>query len=355
MSRDELQVRYLGEHVIRHPTEFDGTTVGGLSGVDRDPATGEWVLVSDDRSSRDPARFYTAKIDLDARGVHGVEFTAAHALLQPDGTPYPPYSPDERSVVDPEEIRVDPRTGQYWWSQEGNRPRSGSPGVIVQPSIQRMTHEGRYLGEFLLPDNYRVTADGRGPSRNVTLEAFAFGAGGDLLVTAFEGSLLQDGPPPTTERGWLSRVTVHSRTGDVLAQYAYQQEPLFAAPPPGGQADHGVASVLVDPGDPTRLLMLERTFVTGQNFKIRLFEASTRGATDVQHVDSLVGADFTVMAKRLVVDFDELSLPQLDNLEGMSWGPELPSGEHTLLLVSDDNFHPLEITQIIGLAVTGIG
>jgi 3-phytase len=346
----EVRVRLLGEYVVGQRTEVDGTLVGGLSGIDRDARTGEWVLISDDRG-RNPARFYSAKIDLDARGVHNVQFTAAHLLLQPDGTPYPPYSPDERTVVDPEEIRVDPQTGERWWSQEGNRPKSGSSGATVQPAIQRMTPDGRYLGDIQMPANYAITT-ARGPNRNLTIEAFAFGAGGEMFVTAIEGSLLQDGPLSSVEHGSLSRVTVHSRTGQVVAQYAYPQEPLFAAAPAGGQADHGVASVLVHPEDPARLLMLERTFVTDRGFKIRLFEASTRGATDVRHIESLAGADIAAMPKRLVLDFDELALPRLDNLEGMSWGPRLPTGEHSLLLVSDDNFHPLEITQFVGLALT---
>ena len=33
-------------------------------------------------------------------------------------------------------------------------------------------------------------------------------------------------------------------------------------------------------------------------------------------------------------------------------GPRLPSGERTLVLVSDDNFHPLEVTQVFALALS---
>lgn len=49
----------------------------------------------------------------------------------------------------------------------------------------------------------------------------------------------------------------------------------------------------------------------------------------------------------------DLDLSTVDNVEGMTWGPRLPSGERTLVLVSDDNFHPQLVTQIIALALPG--
>ena len=37
----------------------------------------------------------------------------------------------------------------------------------------------------------------------------------------------------------------------------------------------------------------------------------------------------------------------MDNLEGMTWGPPLPGGGRSLVLVSDDNFNPAQSTQFI--------
>jgi hypothetical protein len=34
----------------------------------------------------------------------------------------------------------------------------------------------------------------------------------------------------------------------------------------------------------------------------------------------------------------------------MSWGPPLPDGRRVLLLVSDNNFNPAEVTQFIALS-----
>lgn len=127
--------RLLGEKIVPRGLSFENTTVGGLSGIDRNPCTGEYVLISDDRSVQQPARFYTAAIEVDGAGVHSVDFTSTHPFLQPDGSVYPPASVNDGKAVDPEEIRVDPRTCRYWWAQEGDRPTSATAPVI-QPSIQ---------------------------------------------------------------------------------------------------------------------------------------------------------------------------------------------------------------------------
>ena len=43
--------------------------------------------------------------------------------------------------------------------------------------------------------------------------------------------------------------------------------------------------------------------------------------------------------KTLLLDLDELGIP-LDNVEGMAFGPNLPDGRRSLILVSDNNFSP---------------
>src|SRR5687768_9793095 len=67
--RAPLQVTaFLGEHRIPPGTQYGGTTVGGFSGLDRDPESGTWIVVSDDRSSLQSARFYTADLRFDGPG-----------------------------------------------------------------------------------------------------------------------------------------------------------------------------------------------------------------------------------------------------------------------------------------------
>lgn len=346
------QVRLLGEEVIPHKLPFRGTTVGGLSGIDRDPCTGEYVMISDDRSYLQPARFYTAEIDVDASGVHSVNLTGTHPFRQPDGSVYPPPTAGDGKAVDPEELRVDPRSCQYVWAQEGNRPKSSSEPVI-QPSIQYATRTGDHLGRHPLPPHYRISTGDTGMRRNQAVEALTFGARGGLLTSAVEGPLLQDGPEPDTERGALVRVTQQNRHGEVRGQFAYRLEKIFAESDPASPwgPDTGVPAILAFPDDPDRYLVLERTWVAGAGYKIRLYDATTRGATDVRNMDSLRERTVVPMRKKLVADFSDLGLSTVDNTEGMTWGPTLPNGEHTLILVSDDNFAEGAVTQIVALGV----
>lgn len=304
-------VRLLGEKIVPHGLVFEGTTVGGLSGIDRDPRTGDYVLVSDDRSSLQPARFYTARIPVSSRGLGDVTFTGTRPLLQPDGTTYP------KDAVDPEEIRVDPWTGRYTWSQEGGR----APAP-VDPSIRNATRDGKFVNELPLPANEKV-AEGHGVRPNDALEGLSYTPDGMLLVSSVEAPLAQEGPPATTEHGALSRITVQARTGHLLAQYAYPMEPVFAKPvPPTASANNGVSAILAV--GTSKFLVVERAFVPGAGNKIRIYEASAAGATNVLSQDVLAD-DVKPMRKRLLADLTEFKLSTVDNIEGITWGPRLPS------------------------------
>ncbi|MCG8366302.1 MAG: esterase-like activity of phytase family protein, partial [Pseudanabaenales cyanobacterium] len=55
--------------------------------------------------------------------------------------------------------------------------------------------------------------------------------------------------------------------------------------------------------------------------------------------------------KRLLLDFEELGI-RLDNSEALAFGPTLPNGRQSLLVVSDNNFNPNhQITQFIAFAL----
>ena len=63
------------------------------------------------------------------------------------------------------------------------------------------------------------------------------------------------------------------------------------------------------------------------------------------------GLTYTPMTKRQVADFEVLGYDP-DNLEGMGFGPGMLAGDYKpLIVVSDNNFNPSQITQFILLGV----
>ena len=319
----------LGEIRLEHGMQFDGTTVGGLSAIDYDAANGQFVLLSDDRSSHDPARFYTARIAYDAGGLHQFTLTGTRPLLSPQGQPYANarHAQPHVAVPDPEALRVLP-SGEWLWSSEGDFKRG------FGPELNAMRPDGTWLRRFRLPPELQY---GQGPRDNLTFEGLAVSPDGRTVWASMEGPLQQDGPLPTHERpGAPVRITAFdAATGQPLRQITYQPDALPAAAPAPRAAVNGISEILADGAN--HLLVLERSWVLGHGFGARLYRIAIDDA----------------LHKTLVLDFSTLGLPTLDNLEGMTWAPPLPDapgGRRVLLFISDDNFNPAEVTQLVALA-----
>lgn len=342
--------RFLGERRLPHLMKFQGTTVGGLSGIDRDPRTGDWYMISDDRWRYDPARFYTGRVDIDPRTGRfgGVRISGVSTLTGPDGGPYPGFG--KPRSVDPESIRYDPGRRRVLWGNEGDRPDETHRVPLAPLTVQWAGRDGRYRGLLPLPADLRLTTGHHGPRRNFGMEALAIAP--HTIAGMIEGPRYEDGPLPTVRHGAVTRLTLWSPRGKVRAQYAYQVDRLPAAPvPAGGVADSGVSEILAI--DDHRYLALERSWLQGVGYKVKLYEFDVRGATDVLARGSLAqGGGYRPVRKHLVADLGRYASPT-QNLEGMGWGPELRSGERTLVVCSDDNFDAQEVTEFLAFAVRG--
>jgi 3-phytase len=85
---------------------------------------------------------------------------------------------------------------------------------------------------------------------------------------------------------------------------------------------------------------------------IKLYEVALPGADDVNGFDSLstLLSGIEPVEKTLLLNLDTLGIP-LDNVEGMTFGPRLPDGRRSLVLVSDNNFSAVAFTQFLLFAV----
>ena len=263
-------------------------------------------------------------------------------LLAPGGRAYGP------GAADAEAIRYDPLTATLWWTSEG--ARGGSRGV--DPFVRRSRLDGSHVGEVPLAPMFRIVGNPRGPRDNLVFEGATLSPDGRSLWVAMEAPLLEDGPMPTMSEGAWTRVSRHDRPldgdgrfGPLAAQFAYPVDAIpWADAWTAALALNGVSEVLAL--DATRLLVVERAFVLGPRWHVRLFVADTRDASDVRTIPALAGASFVPMTKRLALDLDALGI-HVDNVEGLCFGPTLGNGHRTLVFVTDDNFDPGQSTQLL--------
>lgn len=346
-AAEPLVVRLIGVQTLPVHQAFEGTRVGGFSGIDYDTAADRWLAISDDRSEHSPARFYTVKIDYDERSVRTVEVTHVTVLRQADGTAYPDrpaHAQGGGDVPDFESLRLDPQNGSVWYASEGDAR------LRLNPFVRRADRNGKFLETLPLPDQFAFTSGtSMGPRNNLTLESLTFSPDGKSLWTALEAPLLQDGALSTQTTGGTTRLARLGRDGIIRAQYAYTLDAWQLVPAPGRSGDNGLSELLALPDG--RLLALERSGAEVSAgrwaFAARLYEVEVTRATDVRARAALTdgGEKPEPASKRLVFDFARAGQRHVDNLEGIAWGRRLPNGHATLVAVSDDNFLPNQETQ----------
>ena len=104
-------VELLGHVAFETGTMFENTEVGGLSGITYDPEKEVYYVLSDDRGSVNPARFYLVDIDLSDGSLEDgdVTFIGVTTLRDADGRPFSPGS------IDPEAIEFATRYNRKLW------------------------------------------------------------------------------------------------------------------------------------------------------------------------------------------------------------------------------------------------
>jgi len=344
------RLRYLGQQVVPTGHRYEGTEVGGLSGLDFDAAQGLFYAISDERS-RD-ARFYTLTLDIakfnrhPGPGMAGVRFTGVRHLLDLDGSRF------EGRKVDPEAIRLHPGAKTLLWSSEGD------PRKDVAPFLREMTIAAEPQREFALPRQF-VTAPGRarGVRNNLAFESLAVSPSGERVLAGTENALAQDGPQSSRRSGSACRVLVIDyASGAVVAQHVYQVDAVVAPSLlPNGLETNGLSELLAVEED--LFIAVERSYSAGSRLSIRLYLTRTAGATDVSTLDALEGATYRPMDKTPLLDLDALVEEDgtrlwLDNIEAISFGPILPNGNRTLILLSDNNFQNSQQTQLLAFEIT---
>jgi len=339
-------VEFIGEVTFPTGFTFEGTQVGGLSGIAYDRFNNVFYSISDDRSQFNPARFYTLSINLsDGRLDNGdVTFQDVTTITDENGQPFALNS------LDPEGIAFSER-GTLFISSEGER----SASRLIDPFVNEFSLQGQQFNELPVPDRFNPAGTGAndpGIRNNLAFESLTITPNQRFLFTATENALVQDGPAATLTNGSPSRILQYDlQTGEAVGEFLYITDPVADAPNPAGSfSTNGLVELLALDNNGT-FLSLERSFSTGVGNSVKLYETSILGATDISGLNSVDGVDVDAAAqKRLLLDFGDLGIT-LDNLEGIALGPQLEDGRQSLIVVADNNFSSTQFTQVLSFAI----
>ncbi|BAU67295.1 hypothetical protein STA3757_47060 [Stanieria sp. NIES-3757] len=340
-----LSLEFLGEYQLPKQT-FQDTEVGGLSAITYDRQHNRLYALSDDRSQLASARFYTLNLNLQSDNtekttINKIEIEKVTFLSDEQGNSYPAGS------IDPEGIALSPR-GTVFIASEGNLNRG------INPFIGEFElNTGKKILNLPLPQRFLPDPTGKeikGIQDNLAVEPLTVNQTGLAsqdpfrLFTATESALKQDSlsNPERKARIRLLHYVINPIGNPVIvAEHLYLLDPASVE-----TISNGLTELLALDKE-GYLLSLERTFgFTGAGAKI--FQVVNGNATDTSSITSF-GEEITSirpLSKKLLLDLSQLGI-YLDNLEGMTFGPRLPDGSQTLLLVSDDNFNQEQVTQFL--------
>lgn len=337
---ENVQLAFLDDHIIPKNLEIGGTKVGGLSGIEYHNDI--YYLVSDHPGN---PRFYISEIKIDQQKIDTVNISEVITLDQSA-----PFLMGK--TLDLESIRFDPEREEFVITSEGSIQNN------KEPSIFRVTPEGEYISNFSLPEYFKPSGDQQ-PRNNGVFEGLAKSAEGKGYWTGMELPLVKDGSKPKLfPTKSPVRITHFDDNGEPDKQFVMHLEGITKIPWLYF-AVNGLTELLEYA--PGRFLVLERAFSAGHGSNgntIRIFDVDARQATNTLEAINLRKIDYTPAKKTLVFDFKtirkELKDSIIDNIEGMTFGPDLPNGNKTLLLASDNNFNSLgkQISQIILMEIT---
>lgn len=185
-------------------------------------------------------------------------------------------------------------------------------------------------------DRQRMLLDASGVRNNLAFEALTQSPDKTRVFFATEQGL-------RSERKLISRIQVMSKeSGGYFPTHQY----IY---PLDNRVDNGLSALTALSS--TELLALERSYDSFQNLvTVNLYYVEL-GSEPSSPESPKVLTKKLLLAFDSVVQFLPAGVQTIDNLEGMTLGPRLDSGEQTLVLVSDNNENPRQRTQFLAFAL----
>jgi hypothetical protein len=321
-------------YVVAHVTLPTGTRafgheIGGLSGLAYDSAADLFYAVLDDPRKSPPPRLFLFR-------WHPPEAPepVGWLPLSVDGVPLPAEGADLEGVA------LHP-SGGVLVSSEGNVDAG------VAPWVGHFDARGERVGRLPVPPHFTPGA-GSGPPVNAGFEALTVDLASGAILGGTEGELLQDAAARAQRSPRLSRLLRWDLASpSAPREWLYPlDEPHARSLLPDGLRVAGLVELAPEAGG--GLLALERSFVTGAGFAIRLYRLDPAAAVEVTG-EAPPAPEARPVGKRLLADLGRLGVA-LDNYEGMAWGPAGPDRRRLLVLVSDNNFRAEQQTHLVAIS-----
>lgn len=342
----DISLEFLGEYELPKQI-FQETKLGGLSGLTYDRQKDLFYAISDDRQN---PRFYTLKVNLkstqnNTHQIDAINIENVTLLKDEKGEIYTPTS------IDPEGIALTARETVFISSEGDNR-------INIAPFIGEFeVNTGQVKNYLKLPQRYLLPAIGetdtqlRGIQNNFSFESLAVGYTSTLkddpfrLFTAIENPLLQDISKEKSQKELPLRF-LHYVINPIGDSVIVSENLYLLDSAPSGTIYNGLSDITTLEKEGYFISLERNAGLAG--FGAKLFQVVNSNSTDTSKISSFKNGVEGVepLRKKLLLNLDDLEI-DLDNLEGLAFGPKLPDGSQTLLLVSDDNFSDLQITQFL--------
>ncbi|MEH2179472.1 esterase-like activity of phytase family protein [Nostoc sp.] len=336
-------IKFIGEATLPKGLIFQKTKVGGLSGIAYNAKNNLYYAITDDRGQKAAVRFYTLKIDL-SKGLlkkDGIIPVSVTTLLNKNGQIFRPGETDTEDIALTNKLTI-------FISSEGDAAK------LINPFIKEFSlSSGKEIFTLPLPNKFLPDkTNQKGIRNNLAFESLTITPDNKHLFTATENALIQDGVAAKPNIGSPCRILQYNLLNNQPEkEFLYETEPVTPFLNLIGKFASGLPDLLALDNQ-GHFLSLERSF-TGLGFAISLFQVSLEGADDIHNIDSLLAVDFKnikPVKKKLLLDLRKLDI-LLDNIEGLTFGPKLPNGQQSLILISDNNFNSLQRTQILAFQI----
>ena len=295
---EKFQISLFSKTSIPYLTKLKGKQIGGFSGLSSTGKPFQYWMISDDQKRA--SSLYRVRIQIKPKLKW--KFLGQFPLKDQKTPPY----------LDSEGIVYNAQQG-FLIATEGSYSSQKPSKQIVPPRLLYFSKKGEFIKPLPLPPTHHQHTF----LQNKAFESLTLSPSKKWLFTATEL------PLKTQKHIKILRYKTPKQWGEKWKMPQHYLYPIERY----STGQNGLTAMLSL--SKHSLLTLERAFfpATG-SVSIRIFQVFTKEKKNK-------------VIKKLVFDLEHLGI-ELDNFEAMEFGPKLPNGHRSLMILSDNNFNPFQ-------------